>query len=389
VPDVPPHAEISTSDLHGRSYLLRALYGPAGQVLTVPVVCLLWAAAQLGFFVALAAWEGALTPDQVPGGTSLVEDTTALGWYALLPGCFLLLHYSRVPLRGYLNRLPDLLEPTAPPGAHAELLAVARGAFGRAQLTRPRLVFTAIGLSLFAYNAVTNFFPDAFYHRSPKWDSVRFPVSYVAARLWVLFVWGYAVPVWATEVWAQLSALIRITRTTSERGWLRIAPYAADGFGGLARLKSASAWVSSLVLVAGLFFLAPMLRLVVWHRPLHLGNYVGLGLYALCAAASAVGPVYLLHRALARKRERMLGLLAGAFDRINARAAPLVERGGVPDLADAELGRALDTADRLRAQWASLPVWPLGVGFFLKALATLAPPLVTFLWQQYAPRLVP
>ena len=62
----------------------------------------------------------------------------------------------------------------------------------------------------------------------------------------------------------------------------------------------------------GAFFaMAPMLRLVVWHRPLHLGNYVGLGLYALCAAASAVGPVYLLHRALARKRERMLGLLAG------------------------------------------------------------------------------
>lgn len=87
MPAVTPHADITTSDLHGRSYLLRALYGPPGRTLTVPVVCLLWAAAQLGFFVALAAWEGVLTPDQVPGGTSLVEDTTALGWYALLPGC--------------------------------------------------------------------------------------------------------------------------------------------------------------------------------------------------------------------------------------------------------------------------------------------------------------
>lgn len=139
-------------------------------------------AAQRGFFVALAAWEGVRTPDQVPGGTSPVEDTTALGWYALLTGCFLLLHSSRMPRRGYLNRLPDLLEPTAPPGARAELLAVARGAFGREQLTRPRLVCTAIGLALFGSNAVTNSFPDAFYDRSPKWDSVRFPISYVAAR---------------------------------------------------------------------------------------------------------------------------------------------------------------------------------------------------------------
>jgi hypothetical protein len=382
-------AEIKTSELYGRSYLLRALYGPAGQTLTVPVACLLWAVVQVGFFVALAARGRTLTPDDLPGGTSLLEDTTALGWYCLLPGCFLLLHYSRVPLRGFLNRLPDLLEPTAPPGAHAELLAIARGAFGRAQMMRPRLVFTAIGLALFTYNAVTNFFPAEYYDRTPKWDSVQYPVDYAAARLWVLFAWGYAIPVWATEVWAQLSALVRISRAMGDRGWLRISPYATDGFGGLARLVSASAWVSSLVFAAGLFFLAPMLRLVIWHRPLHVGNYVGLGVYALCAAASAAGPVYLLHRALARTKARMLDRLAGAFDRINSRAAPLVERGGVPELADAELGRAIDTADRLRAQWASLPVWPLSVGFFLKALATLAPPLVAVLWQQYATRLVP
>ena len=263
--DVMSSGAIELSELCGRSYLVRFLYGGAGRLLTVPGACLLWAAMQVGLFLVLCWQRRTLWPDDLPGGISLLEDTTALGWHLLLPWCFLLLHYS-----SRLSQRPELAVRGAGTGVPTR---GPRGVAARPPFLRrdtggmvARGLFTAFGLLLFAYNAVTNYFPDYFYGHSLKWDTIRHPESYVVARLGVLFVWGYAVPVWASEVYAQMAALVRVNRRMAERDWLRISPYASDGFGGLGRLMVASSWASGLVLVAGLFFLAPMLRFAIWGR---------------------------------------------------------------------------------------------------------------------------
>src|SRR5262245_36545905 len=307
------HPEIRTEELYGRSWWLNFLYEKAGRLLTLPGACLVWAVAQASLFVGLALAHGTLTDRGAAGQMSLLEDTTALAYYALLPLCFLLLYYCLRMFCGYLNRLDEVLEPSAPPGARERLLELARAGFRPEGMRRVRLTFVVLGLLVVAFNAVTNLFPGTFYDRPLKWDGIAYPVSYAASRLYVLVVWGYLIPTWAALVYTQLAVMVRINARMARENWLKVSPYAPDGFGGLGRLARSSAWVGYLVLAAGLFFLAPLLRAAVWGLQLHVGNYVGLGMYVLFASAGLFLPVYLLHRILSRKREEMVQYLSSAF----------------------------------------------------------------------------
>jgi hypothetical protein len=300
----------------------------------------------------------------------------------LLPLCFLLLYYSLGLFRGYLNRLEEVLEPSAPPDLRDRLLEIARETFQGRERRVARRVLMAAGLLVFAFNAAANLYPGLFYERPGKWDGIAFPLSYAVSRLYLLFVWGYVIPTWAAEVYLQLRAMARVSAAMARSGCLKISPYALDRFGGLGRLARSASWVGYLILAAGVFFLAPLLRAALWGLPLHIGNYLGLGVYLLLASAGAFLPVYLLHRLLFRKREEMLRFLAGAFDEINARIATLVKQNQVPALGEEGLGRALETVDRLYAQWYALPNWPLSLAVVVKYLATVVPPVAVFIVQQ-------
>lgn len=374
--------DIELRELYGESLWLRFLYERAGRVLTVPGACLVWAVAQTALFAGLCWAQGTLGDRPAPGQMSLLEDTTALANYGLLPLCFVLLYYCLRLFRTYLNRLHEVLEPASLPGAKEELIALARGSFTWDGMKQARRVFFALGLLIFLFNAVTNLFPDFFYGRPLKWDGIAYPLSYAAARLYVLVAWGYVIPTWASEVYMQLSVTVRVNNRMAREGWLKVSPYAVDQFGGLGRLARSAAAAGYLLLAAGLFFLAPLLRAAVWGVQLHLGNYLGLGVYVLFAAAGLFLPVYLLHRILSRKREEMVQFLAGAFDRINAQVADLVKRGDVRGLADENLGRALESVDRLHAQWAALPSWPFSLTLVVQYLALAVPPVALFVVQQ-------
>jgi hypothetical protein len=374
---------IHLRDLYGGSPLLRFLYGRLGPVVTVPGACLLWVLVLTGLFALLCWQQGTLLPKPVRGRMSLLEDTTALSNYVLLPLCFLLLYYSLHLFRRYLNRLNEVLEPTCPATAHGELLDSARASFEQTGPRTHRFLLLAFGLVIFGYNTLTNSFPGFFYGRPQKWDGLGFPVSYVAARLYVLFVWGYAMPLWMSEVYLQLAVMVKINTRMAKEGWLRISPCAQDGFAGLSRLAGAATCVGFVILATGLFFLAPLLRSVLWQLPLHAGNYLGLGLYVVFASAGTFVPLYLLHRILARKRREMLEDFAGAFDVLNARVTELVHKKDFKALEQEGLGGAVEAIDRLRAQWRALPVWPLSVAFFVKVLATVIPPVVVVLVQQF------
>ncbi|MCI0458029.1 MAG: hypothetical protein L0Z62_13780 [Gemmataceae bacterium] len=380
-PEPPTAPPIELPDLYGGSLWLRFLYEGLGRFLTVPGACLLWAVVQAGLFATLCASQGTLWADGSPGRMALVEDTTALAYYFLLPVCFLLLYYSLLLFRRYLNRLDEVLEPSSLPASKARLLEIARASFGPG-IQRTRWVFVAFGLLVFLFNAIANLYPEFFYDRPHKWDGIAYPANYVVARLYVLFVWGYVLPTWAAEVYMQLRVMTRISGVAAESGWLKVSPYHHDQFGGLGGLALAASWVGYLILIAGVFFLAPLLRAVLWGQLLHVGNYIGLGVYVLFTSAGLFLPVYLLHRILAKKREDMLRFLGGAFDGINERVAVLVKADNVQGLADESLGRALETVDRLRTQWAALPIWPFSLAQVAQYLVMVLPPVVVFALQQ-------
>jgi len=369
--------------MYSRSLWLRFLYDRLGRRLTVPGACLLWAAASAGLFFVVSWRQGTLLVDRTPGRLSLLEDTTALAYYLLLPLCFLLLYYSLRLFRRYLNRLEEVLEPGCMPDARNQLIAIAKESFEAGAMKTVRRILVAIGLLIFVYNAVANLYPGTFYGRPGKWDGIAHPVSYVLARLYILFVWGYAIPTWAAEVYLQLSVMVRISRTMAAAGWVKVSPYALDQFGGLGRLAEAASWVGYLILAAGVFFLAPLLRAVLWGHQLHIGNYIGFGVYVLLATAGVLLPMFLLHRLLTQKREDMLRFLSRAFDEINARVGVLVKENDIQALGDEGLGRALETVDRLRAQWAALPNWPLGLAVVVRYLVMVVPPAVVFIMQQF------
>src|SRR2546423_614303 len=108
-------AEIRLPELYGHSRWLRFLYADLGRLLTVPGACLLWAVVQAGVFAALCWPQGTLWSSDAEGRMGLLEDTTALAYYFLLPVCFLLLYYSLRLFRRYLNRLDEVLEPSSLP----------------------------------------------------------------------------------------------------------------------------------------------------------------------------------------------------------------------------------------------------------------------------------
>jgi hypothetical protein len=373
-----PAAHIYLSELYGRSFLVRLLYEGLGRILTVPGACLLWAAFQTAVFAGLCWSRGTLFPDDAPGTITLLQDPTALAYYLLLPLCFVVLYYSLKRFRKWLNGLPDVLEPATQREAHLALLDLARNAFLPASIAKARLGFVLGGLAIFAYNTLTNLFPQTFYGRAAKWNSIDYPLLFALDRLFVLFVWGYALPIWASSAYTQLSVMVRVSRKMAGHGWLRISPYAQDRFGGLSRLQRAASGVGYLTLAAGLFFMAPLLRSMIWGLPLHVGNYIGLGVYLLFASGGALLPVYLLHRILARKRSEMLAFFTEAFDSINSRVAVLVKDNNIQDLGQEQLGRALETVDRLYTQWAALPVWPVSMMFFVKVLVTVISPVAAF-----------
>src|SRR5262245_39772513 len=117
---------IELPDLYGGSLWLRFLYDGLGRFLTVPGACLLWAVVQAGLFVGLCWGQGTLWADGSPQRMALVEDTSALAYYFLLPVCFLLLYYSLRLFRRYLNRLGEVLEPSSLPGSKIRLLEIVR-----------------------------------------------------------------------------------------------------------------------------------------------------------------------------------------------------------------------------------------------------------------------
>src|SRR5262249_49412389 len=84
------NAALELPELYGKSVLVRFLYEGVGRILTVPGACLLWALVQAGLFAALCWHQGTLFPDRMSGGEGLLQDTTALSYYFLLPLCFLL-----------------------------------------------------------------------------------------------------------------------------------------------------------------------------------------------------------------------------------------------------------------------------------------------------------
>jgi hypothetical protein len=386
-------SRIQLSELYGPSALLRFLYERLGKWLSVPGACALWAVLQTGAFVALAWSQGTLfiersSVEEPPRTLNLLEDTTALAYCVLLPLCFLLLYYSLRLFRRHLNLLDRTLAPSAPPGAHEELIAVARESFTPGRIRPVRLWCFAVGLLIAAFNLVTNLYPGFFYEAPDKWDGIAHPLTFAVSRLYVLFAWGYAIPTWAAVVCTQFVAMARINQVMADRGWVRVSPYAADQFGGLKGLATSASWVGYLVVLAGLFFLAPSLRWLLRERALHAGNFVGMGLYVLFAAAGVLAPVYLLHRVLSRKRTEMLEFLNGAFDRINERVSGLVKANDFETLGEENLGRGLETVDRLYVQWSALPNWPVTWAIMLKFAATVVVPAAGyFAVQQFLKQL--
>lgn len=375
-------ADIQLEELYGRSLWLRFLYDGLGRVLTVPGACLLWAVVQAGVFIALCWRQGTLAGGG-EGGLYLLEDASALAYFFLLPACFGLLYYSLRLFRRYLNRLDEVLEPASLPESKEHLTELARASFSPAGMRGVRAALVGLGLLVAVYNAVINLYPATFYGSPAKWDSITYPLSYAVGRVYVFLVWGYLIPTWAAEVFVQLRTMARVNRTMAERRWVRVTPYALDRFGGLGGLAASASWAGYLVLAGSLFFLAPLLRALLLERSLHPGNYVGLAAYLVLAFVGVFAPVYVLHRVLARKREEMLTFLNGAFDQINARASRLVKENDLRGMADENLGRALETVDRLYTQWAALPSWPVSLAIVLKFGATVVIPAAGYFLVQY------
>ena len=157
-------------------------------------------------------------------------------------------------------------------------------------------------------------------------------------------------------------------------------------------MAAAASWVGYLILAGSVVFLAPALRPALLGLPLHIGNYIGLAAYVILAAIGLLAPVFLLHRCVGKIREKQLMTLSSAFDDINERAAQLqllagvfgnaddpdatLERRALKALADEELGRSLETAQRLREQWLALPAWPVATAALIRFLVSvLAPPI--------------
>jgi hypothetical protein len=176
----------------------------------------------------------------------------------------------------------------------------------------------------------------------------------------------------------QLRLMVRLNLTMAREGWLQISPLAPDRFGGLGSLAAAASGLGYVILAAGLFFLAPLLRTLLWNIPPHLGNYVGLLIYLLFALTGTFGPVYLLHRVLARRRLEMLSFFSDAFDDVHARVNVLVQKKDHHGLGDENLSRALATVDSLHRQWSALPSWPMGMDVLLKFVVTVVVPAVGY-----------
>ncbi len=372
----PP--DVTLADLYRNSAWLRFLFGFGGRMLTVPGTCLLWSLVQAGFFALLCWNNGTLWNEHRPGELSLLEDTTALAYFFLLPFCFFLLYLNLRHFRRYLQRLDTVLEPSCPASAHADLVDEAMATMRGSHLRKTKAILIFLGIVTAIFNAFTNLWPDVFYSSPLKWDGIAFPLHYVPARIFVLIVWAWWIPTWLTAVLEQFSVMNQLHRGMEERDWLRISPYALDHFGGLRPLANGFAWTGYLVLAAGCFFLAPILRWVIWDRPLHPGNFVGMALYVVFAFVGIFLPTFMLQRALTRKRTAMLSFLNQAFDEINAQVGQLIKDKQPLRLGESSLSRGLETVDRLRSQWATLPTWPMGWSILLRFIATVVIPAIGF-----------
>jgi hypothetical protein len=371
-PDVP------LAELYSSSRWLRFLFGKIGQITTIPGACLLWALVQTGLFGGLTWATGTLWVEHQPGELNLLEDTTALAFLLLLPFCFYLLHLNQRLFKQYLQNLDGVLEPSAPATAHADLVAEAVRRLHSSRINPIRTLIFGVGLLVVCFNAFTNFFPGFFYGSPQKWDGVAHPANYVAARLFVFVVWGYWIPTWISSTLQQFAVMNALHRRMEKGAWLRISPYALDQFGGLKPLATAASGTGYLILAAGCFFLAPLLRWVIWDRPLHVGNYVGLGAYVLLAFVGMFLPTIVLHRILSRKREDVLNFLNQAFDDINMQVSQFVTEKKTLRLGEQNFSQALESVDRLHTQWSRLPNWPMSWGLVLRFVATVVIPAIGY-----------
>jgi hypothetical protein len=180
--------DVNLADLYRNSGWLRFVFDSLGRIMTVSGACLLWGLLQAGLFGLLCWQSGALLIEHRPGELNLLEDTTALAYFFLLPFCFFLLHLNLRLFRRYLQNLDQVLEASCPASAHADLVAEALRLLQAPHLGKTRILLIVLGLAVAVFSAVTNFWPDFFCCSRPSRRCTRRSITWTTdAGSWIDF----------------------------------------------------------------------------------------------------------------------------------------------------------------------------------------------------------
>lgn len=335
-------------------------------------------------------------------GMSFVGDTMVWPFCVLIPFACVFLNIAVGRTCRFLQELPSMLSADWIAGNAREyrhLIEDAKTDLNGGNIWRWIYGMCLLaGMGMFAWNAVTCTFPEQFRPytgtsvntiqanaivlerfdsaiRLPKWDTDwrSAPGCWAAARIWVLIVGYFWLPLILYKLFNLVGSTYRLLRRLSHRtGALNVRPLAPDRAGGLSHVGAMALSFVYPMTVFGIMMTMPFLK---ENTPPSVHNWIVLLPFVPLFFVVFFVPLIGVHGAMEGAKEHCLRDISDLFDRVNANfmaelRSPTLDVDGFNRL-EASLRGLRDCHERVER----MPVWPFDLGLIHRLLAGVLIPL--------------
>ncbi|MBL7215341.1 MAG: hypothetical protein ISS71_06660 [Phycisphaerae bacterium] len=238
-----------------------------------------------------------------------------------------------------------------------------------AKYSKIKLLAIFVGVISVIYNAFNTIAPEKVYHHG-VWDGLDHIGGYIAAKIYLLFTWGFILPIIIYAFFVSCILIFYIYSHLSKigpSGVVLVRPLSPDKVGGLKHINEAMISIVINIFPLGLFTVALIfvhgltLPLIVWTT----GWIVLLcGIFFL--------PLSSVHVAMSKRKQLIVGEIEDKFNRLNDKLRQMLRDDSSKE--DIRLAETLKSMEQLHTAYRiaeKMPIWPFDFSSLAKFSSVL------------------
>lgn len=238
----------------------------------------------------------------------------------------------------------------------AELFKRANQFLAEGKYTKTKIIALMVGVMAVLQNVLNTIKPEQVYHHD-VWDSTKHIGGYVGAKIYLLFTWGFVLPIIIYFFIAVCFQLFRIYSQLSRigpSGVVNVSPLNPDKVGGLKHINVAMISIIVNIFPLGLFTVA---LIFVHGLTLPLVAWTAGWVLLLCAIFFL--PLSSVHIAMSKRKQLIIGEIDIKFNEFSEKLRVLLRKTSGKE--DSQLTETLKSMEQLHSAYTiadKMPIWP-------------------------------